>query len=304
MTDKMIVACPECRTRFVAPLEKFLPDGRKVRCAKCGHAWFQRVGEEPEAAAPPKTKTAAPTETAPEAVHDPTPETVAQAEPTKDLAEEAKPARTRSAIEEGVARTEAARAAALAAGGTAVAAGSAYAAKASSSYGSAETARMPDLAPPELPARKRSWWRSIFYCLAALIVLGALAYFYRAALSERFPVLAAPLASFSERVDRVVGSVAPAFRALKIENVKYDFEPVDGGRVMLLTAEVANGGADAVDAPTLTMKIIGANGAVLREAAVPPKEAGATIAPNARGSYSQRIENPPEDIDRVEVDFR
>lgn len=73
MSEKMIVGCPECQTRFVAPLEKFLPSGRKVRCAKCGHAWFQEVEAksppaEPEAVettveAPAKTETAStPTE--------------------------------------------------------------------------------------------------------------------------------------------------------------------------------------------------------------------------------------------------
>lgn len=34
----MIVTCEECDTRFLVP-SRLLGDGRKVRCAKCGHTW-------------------------------------------------------------------------------------------------------------------------------------------------------------------------------------------------------------------------------------------------------------------------
>lgn len=37
----MILTCPECATRYQAEDAKFLPDGRAVRCAKCGHGWHQ-----------------------------------------------------------------------------------------------------------------------------------------------------------------------------------------------------------------------------------------------------------------------
>ncbi len=39
----MILTCPNCATRYEADAAKFLPDGRKVRCAKCGHTWHQVV---------------------------------------------------------------------------------------------------------------------------------------------------------------------------------------------------------------------------------------------------------------------
>ncbi len=37
----MIITCPECATRYQADAAKFPAAGRKVKCAKCGHAWHQ-----------------------------------------------------------------------------------------------------------------------------------------------------------------------------------------------------------------------------------------------------------------------
>jgi predicted Zn finger-like uncharacterized protein len=37
----MILTCPACATRYQADEANFPPDGRKVRCAKCGHVWHQ-----------------------------------------------------------------------------------------------------------------------------------------------------------------------------------------------------------------------------------------------------------------------
>lgn len=49
----MILTCPACGTRYQADETKFPPEGRRVRCAKCGHVWHQ-----PGLQAPPKTETA------------------------------------------------------------------------------------------------------------------------------------------------------------------------------------------------------------------------------------------------------
>jgi predicted Zn finger-like uncharacterized protein len=38
---RMILTCPECATRYQTDAALFTPDGRKVRCAKCGHVWYQ-----------------------------------------------------------------------------------------------------------------------------------------------------------------------------------------------------------------------------------------------------------------------
>jgi predicted Zn finger-like uncharacterized protein len=47
----MILTCPNCATRYEADAAKFLPAGRKVRCAKCGHTWHQPAPDTAEGAA-------------------------------------------------------------------------------------------------------------------------------------------------------------------------------------------------------------------------------------------------------------
>jgi predicted Zn finger-like uncharacterized protein len=45
----MILTCPECATRYEIDSAKFPAAGRKVRCKKCSHVWFQPgEGGEPE----------------------------------------------------------------------------------------------------------------------------------------------------------------------------------------------------------------------------------------------------------------
>ena len=46
----MIIECPACATRYEVPESAIGAGGRTVRCARCGHGWFQE-GPEPESAA-------------------------------------------------------------------------------------------------------------------------------------------------------------------------------------------------------------------------------------------------------------
>jgi len=39
----MILTCPECATRYQTDAELFRAGGRSVRCAKCGHIWYQKA---------------------------------------------------------------------------------------------------------------------------------------------------------------------------------------------------------------------------------------------------------------------
>jgi predicted Zn finger-like uncharacterized protein len=40
-TFSMILTCPQCATRYQVDGAQFPAEGRKVRCAKCGHVWQQ-----------------------------------------------------------------------------------------------------------------------------------------------------------------------------------------------------------------------------------------------------------------------
>ena len=37
----MILGCPECHTRFAIDAQALRPDGRRVKCGKCEHIWFE-----------------------------------------------------------------------------------------------------------------------------------------------------------------------------------------------------------------------------------------------------------------------
>src|SRR5262249_17976340 len=56
----MILTCPSCGTRYSVDGSKFPPQGRTVRCAKCGHSWHQAAEAEPEPEIVPDTAPVAP----------------------------------------------------------------------------------------------------------------------------------------------------------------------------------------------------------------------------------------------------
>lgn len=49
----MIIACPDCGTRYLVPDSAIGAAGRQVRCASCRHSWFQEAAETAAAPHPP-----------------------------------------------------------------------------------------------------------------------------------------------------------------------------------------------------------------------------------------------------------
>lgn len=59
----MLISCPSCSTRFAIPDTALGDGGRNLKCARCGHKWFQPpITDAPVPAAPPplSAKTAEP----------------------------------------------------------------------------------------------------------------------------------------------------------------------------------------------------------------------------------------------------
>ena len=58
----MLIGCPSCATHFSVPDHALKPKGRMVKCAKCGHKWFQSPPEDDFdiAPSPPPRPAAAP----------------------------------------------------------------------------------------------------------------------------------------------------------------------------------------------------------------------------------------------------
>ncbi|MBO21546.1 MAG: hypothetical protein CMM26_04095 [Rhodospirillaceae bacterium] len=42
---EMILSCPDCETRFALDVAHLAPDGRRVKCSKCAHVWFESMPE-------------------------------------------------------------------------------------------------------------------------------------------------------------------------------------------------------------------------------------------------------------------
>lgn len=78
----MRVTCPECGSKFKVPDKALGTTGRKLRCGKCSHEWFQ----EPEAAAAPAPKAKPGGKPKAKAVTPPAEAAVPESAPVEDVA--------------------------------------------------------------------------------------------------------------------------------------------------------------------------------------------------------------------------
>lgn len=90
----MILACPSCGTRYEVSTAAFPPDGRNVRCAKCGHVWHALPEEDvpPPFFTPPEATEPVVFQQPPAPVRDPEPQ-VEEPEPAYEEEEPPAPPR-------------------------------------------------------------------------------------------------------------------------------------------------------------------------------------------------------------------
>jgi len=307
MSEKMIVGCPECQTRFVAPLEKFLPDGRKVRCAKCGHSWFQQPEQTAAQVAPtPVTEPVKPSVSAASAPADSIMDRAARV--ASDRAEQeglVEASDTSSAVYETPQESTSDFATAVA--GTAAAA---TVAGASSQVEADNVQSLDDPATPlhereeiSTPRKRKSPFRFLFYTAAAAIIAGAVGYFFKDQIAPAVPALDPPLTSWQETVDGVVSKVIPANGALQISNVGYEVDEENGDPQLRVTATVQNDSTSLKPAPKLAVKVYDASDNILEETTIMPENLATEIAADGSETYFWQLPFPPKDLDRVEVDF-
>lgn len=297
MSEKMIVACPECHTRFVAPMEKFLPDGRKVRCAKCGHAWFQKIDGTAEAI--PAT---APKQTEPVSKpSSPTDSIIARADQRRtERAEQAEQAVHSASATAGAA------AAATISGDTEPGAAEREAER----FGAAATVSdnavppMPQSEPVATPKKKRGFFpRLILYSLAAAIIAGVLAYFYKDPIAEKVPGIEPQLTAWQETVDGALAKIVPPANTLVIEDIRYQIDETDGEPELRLSAKVTNYGNAVKPAPKLDVKVLDVQEKVLHETTLSPENLATEIAADAQEEYFWRLPFPSDALDSISVTF-
>ncbi len=99
----MIISCPSCQTQFRVDESRLAPEGKKVRCSKCGHVWRAMAIGQPTPEAPSAEQPAPAPLSAQGPGADVAPDTTPEvAPPAPEAAERAEPvlsARDRDAVD-------------------------------------------------------------------------------------------------------------------------------------------------------------------------------------------------------------
>ncbi len=266
MSQNVVLSCPSCATRFSAPLDQFIPNGRQVRCSQCQHIWFHPAPVVDTANEPSgRIIRTAPVRAEPAAVdHEPPPPPEPEREKVRDHIEE-----------QGTER-------------------------------SAESERHQTATfQPERPraSRRRSGVLSWLLWLIALLLLAAiLAYIFREPLRRALPQYAPMLDRYTSTVDNtargLIGETAEPY-PLKFRNIHYDVNEYDGDKEILVEADLVNTSGRDMPAPMVRVRVVDADRAPLHASVIGPEDMSDTIAAGASARYFVRIPEPPPDFESV-----
>ncbi len=260
----MILTCPACSTSYQVDGSRFTPTGRKVRCAKCGHSWFQEpvvtlLPDEPpsEALAEPEPYHAPPP---------PDPEPEPEPEPEPQYAPEPEPVRVRPSrvfVDESVEPEPQPPHPAMA------------------GRGDRRSARFdPHAFGSEGPSHRRAALKWLLLA-GGVGTLMALIVFMRQTIAEAWPATASFYAFIGMPVN---------LSGLEIGNVGYQL--VDGTSGIEITGNIVNPTARTQDVPLLEVTLRDAEGnEVLAETA----DSGlVTLEPGAVMPFRIRVPNNPK----------
>ena len=271
MSQSIVLSCPNCATRFSAPADKFIPNGRQVRCSNCQQTWFHAAPTTSEIPAPDAATGLSGGATV--STRGATSVTATAPAPAKATATPA-PAKEATTTPEGSTIRE-------------------------------------ELAQRERRRRDGGFFTWLLWALALLLLAAILAYVFRAPLARAVPSLAPALERYTDRIDttaqRLVGTQAPA-SPFVLRDIRYDLRGYDEGeegeRAMLVEAQVENTGDTDLPAPQLRVRIVDPEGAPLLAAIIGPEDMdAATIKAGGSTRYFTRIPEPSADFARVLVDF-
>lgn len=289
----MQIVCPNCSARYLAPDDQIGPEGRRVRCAKCGHVWqsdpppLPDPEPEPEVEPPPDPEPEPPPDPEPEPPESDsreadTPETDGlDAEPVAPLPTDA------PAPED--ARIEGADAEAGDPADPATPAGPAEA------DASGKTVRIEPLPRNRLPAPqgaglavKRSL--PVGWIVFLLVVAGLAAGFFfgRDAIMQAWP----PSTKLYEAVglSEAVGTMPQKAPELEVSDLANVWEDNDDGLSLILGGRVTNHGRTETPAPYIRIRLFNHDGKIVRDKREPL--AGGPIEPGETREFDMRFKDP------------